>query len=232
MRRTKGAAATVLAATATLMFGTTVASGRRPNRADRPAGSAHATSPPQLPRRRPRRPPPRRRRPSRRPPLPAAGDHGGRGPGDHRGRTGRDRSAADAAGERQRARRRRDVRHQPAAARQPAAGRDVAPAGRLAGRELEPQPSRRQRERLLQRAAADDVLPVVDRQRGRRHVERRLRRGVRRVRRPPHADLHAQPRGGVARRHTDHRRRLAGDVERPQRPRSRSSRSCPRRATS
>ena len=232
MRRTKGAAATVLAVTATLMIGTTAigattepggsTAGECPR--DIAAAAAAATTAPAATE------------------APAAVEttaaadvpetDRGRSPGDDRGRTGRHRSSADAAGERQRARRRRDHRHQPAAPRQPAAGRHAAPAGRLTGRELEPQPSRRQRERLLLRATADDVLSVVDRQRGRRHVEHRLRRRVRRVRRPPHADLHPQPRRGVARRHPDHRRRLAGDVERPQRARTRSSKSCPARATS
>ncbi len=190
--------------------------GRRPNPADPPAGSAPATS---------LRRPPQRRLCRRRRRLPAAVETTAAAApqttaaaaADDRTSTGRDGATGDAAGERQRARCRRHDQHQPAAARQPAAGRDVAPAGRLARRELEPQPSRRQRERLLQRAAADDLLPVADRQRGCRHAQRRLRARVRRVRRPPHADVHAQPGGGVARRQPDHGRRLAGDVERPQR---------------
>ena len=174
--------------------------------------SAPATSPPR---------PPRRRRASgdgggrerRDHRAGSARDHRGRSTGDHGGGAGGDGSTGDASRERHRARRRRDDQHQSAAARQPPAGRSAAPAGRVAGGELEPRASRRQRVGLRLRAAADDLLPVADRQRGGGDAEPGLRARLLRVRRPPHADVHAQPRGGVAQRRADHRRRLEGDVE-------------------
>ena len=232
MRRTKGAAATVLAVTATLMFGSTVQSGRPPNPADQPAGSA-----------------PRHRRRSRRGDDCAGGDRGaggrrddrrcrrsgnhrGRGPGDDRGRTGRHRASGDAAGERQRARRRRDVRHQSAAARQPAAGRDDAPAGRSLAENWNPNHPDGNESDFSDVLQPMTYFPWLIDNEGVATLNGDYVARVRRIRRPPHADLHAQPRRGVARRHADHRRRLAGHVERPQRLRTRSSRSFPGRATS
>ena len=112
---------------------------RRPNRRVPAAASAPATSPPRLPRPRRCRRRRRRRRAVETTACGSSRDHRRGGHGDDRTSAGRDGAPADAAGERQRARRRGNDRHQPAAAGQPAAGRTAAPAGRLAGRELEPQ---------------------------------------------------------------------------------------------
>ncbi len=61
-------------------------------------------------------------------------------------------------------------RHQPAAARRPAAGWHAPPGGRFARRELEPRPPRRQRARLRRDPRADVVLRVASSTRGQFHA--------------------------------------------------------------